>query len=179
MWSTNLRLEIDQSSYQGDQNNLSKIDAAIGEISLGNTLGPESSVDGDIVSFSGTGGKTIADSGVSAASVVVGPASVTDARVAVFDGTTGKLLKQGTQLAANLASGAASSTSANLVAFSGTTGKLLADSGVSPASFTLAPVAAPSTATSTGVAGTWAYDATHIYICIATDSWVRATTAAW
>ncbi len=40
-------------------------------------------------------------------------------------------------------------------------------------------VAAPSTATSTGVAGTIAYDATHIYVCVATNTWVRATLATW
>lgn len=39
--------------------------------------------------------------------------------------------------------------------------------------------AAPSTASSTGTTGTIAYDATHIYVCIATNSWVRATLAAW
>ena len=47
------------------------------------------------------------------------------------------------------------------------------------ATFTKAPVAAPSTAASAGVAGTWAFDATHIYVCIATNSWVRTTLAAW
>jgi len=29
------------------------------------------------------------------------------------------------------------------------------------------------------VAGQIAFDATHIYTCIATNSWTRATTAAW
>ena len=45
--------------------------------------------------------------------------------------------------------------------------------------FTKAPVAAPGSATATGVAGTWAYDATHIYVCISTNVWVRATLATW
>lgn len=40
-------------------------------------------------------------------------------------------------------------------------------------------VAVPSTAASTGVAGQIAYDATHIYVCIATNTWVRATLATW
>lgn len=43
----------------------------------------------------------------------------------------------------------------------------------------LATIAAPSTATSTGVKGQIAYDATHFYVCIATNSWVRATLATW
>jgi len=38
---------------------------------------------------------------------------------------------------------------------------------------------APATASSTGTAGTVAYDATHIYVCIATNTWVRATLATW
>jgi len=40
-------------------------------------------------------------------------------------------------------------------------------------------VATPSTAASAGVAGTVAFDATHFYVCIATNSWVRASFAAW
>ena len=38
---------------------------------------------------------------------------------------------------------------------------------------------APATATSTGIAGQIAYDATHIYVCVATNTWVRATLATW
>ena len=40
-------------------------------------------------------------------------------------------------------------------------------------------VAAPATAASAGTPGQIAYDATHIYICIATNSWIRAVAAAW
>jgi hypothetical protein len=40
-------------------------------------------------------------------------------------------------------------------------------------------VAAPSTATSAGKAGQIAYDATHIYVCVATNVWVRATLATF
>ena len=42
---------------------------------------------------------------------------------------------------------------------------------------TIVPV--PSTATSTGRVGQIAYDTTHIYICIATNSWIRADAASW
>lgn len=38
---------------------------------------------------------------------------------------------------------------------------------------------APSTASSTGTAGTIAYDSTHIYVCIATNTWVRASLATF
>lgn len=44
---------------------------------------------------------------------------------------------------------------------------------------TPALVSAPGTATSAGVAGSIAYDATHIYVCVATNTWVRATLATF
>lgn len=37
----------------------------------------------------------------------------------------------------------------------------------------------PATATSTGTAGQVAYDATHFYVCISTNVWVRATLATF
>ena len=40
-------------------------------------------------------------------------------------------------------------------------------------------VAVPSTATSTGVAGQVAYDATGFYVCVATNTWVKATLATF
>ena len=40
-------------------------------------------------------------------------------------------------------------------------------------------VAAPSSATSTGTSGQVAYDATHLYICVATNTWVRTTLSTW
>ena len=38
---------------------------------------------------------------------------------------------------------------------------------------------APASATATGVAGTIIFDATHVYFCVATDTWVRADIATW
>jgi hypothetical protein len=40
-------------------------------------------------------------------------------------------------------------------------------------------VAAPATATSTGKAGQIAFDATHLYVCIATNTWIRAAFATF
>ncbi len=40
-------------------------------------------------------------------------------------------------------------------------------------------VPTPASASSTGVAGTIAYDSSYIYICIATNTWKRATIASW
>ena len=38
---------------------------------------------------------------------------------------------------------------------------------------------APPTATSPGITGQIAYDITHLYICIDTNRWVRASLATW
>jgi hypothetical protein len=38
---------------------------------------------------------------------------------------------------------------------------------------------APATATSPGKPGQIAYDATHFYVCVAADVWVRAALATW
>lgn len=43
----------------------------------------------------------------------------------------------------------------------------------------LSNVAYPSTASSVGTTGQVAFDATHIYVCVATNTWVRANLAAW
>jgi len=40
-------------------------------------------------------------------------------------------------------------------------------------------VAAPATAASSGKPGQIAFDATHIYVCVATNVWVRATLATF
>ena len=40
-------------------------------------------------------------------------------------------------------------------------------------------VAAPALATSTGKPGQIAYDATHVYVCVATNVWVRALLATF
>lgn len=40
-------------------------------------------------------------------------------------------------------------------------------------------VAAPATATSTGVAGQVAYDATHFYVCVSSNSWTRVALATF
>lgn len=43
----------------------------------------------------------------------------------------------------------------------------------------LVTVAAPALATSAGVKGQVAYDSTHFYQCIATNTWVRCSLATW
>lgn len=38
---------------------------------------------------------------------------------------------------------------------------------------------APATAASAGTPGMIAYDATHLYVCVATNTWVRVTLATF
>lgn len=40
-------------------------------------------------------------------------------------------------------------------------------------------VSVPATATSTGTAGQIAYNSTHIYVCVAANTWVRAALSTW
>jgi hypothetical protein len=40
-------------------------------------------------------------------------------------------------------------------------------------------VAAPVTAASTGTSGQIAYDAGQLYVCVATNTWVRTALATW
>ena len=40
-------------------------------------------------------------------------------------------------------------------------------------------VTVPASATAAGNAGEIAYDATNIYVCVATDTWVKAALATW
>ncbi len=37
----------------------------------------------------------------------------------------------------------------------------------------------PVTASSTGVAGTLAYDSNYLYVCVATNTWKRVAIATW
>lgn len=40
-------------------------------------------------------------------------------------------------------------------------------------------VSAPSAADDTGTAGQIAYDASYVYVCVDTDTWLRASIATW
>lgn len=40
-------------------------------------------------------------------------------------------------------------------------------------------VAVPASASATGTVGDIAFDSSHIYICIATDTWERVAIASW
>lgn len=41
------------------------------------------------------------------------------------------------------------------------------------------PVAVPASASDAGVKGQISWDSTHLYVCIDTNTWVRATLASW
>ncbi len=62
----------------------------------------------------------------------------------------------------------------------GSANSFLSTNGAGSLSFKQpASSSAPLTASSAGVAGQIAFDSTHIYVCIATNSWIRADAAAW
>ena len=48
-----------------------------------------------------------------------------------------------------------------------------------PETFLLEDTAPPVTATDPGVAGEVRYESGFLYVCVATDTWVRATLATW
>lgn len=62
----------------------------------------------------------------------------------------------------------------------GSNGSFMSTDGAGSLSFKQpASSSAPLTSGATGTAGQIAYDATHIYVCIATDTWKRADLASW
>lgn len=62
----------------------------------------------------------------------------------------------------------------------GSNGAFLSTNGSGTMSFKQ-PVSssAPATATSAGIAGQIAYDADHVYVCVSTNTWKRATLSTW
>jgi len=68
----------------------------------------------------------------------------------------------------------------NLPNTSGNVGQFLTTDGTGNMKWnTVASSSAPSTSGSTGSPGQIAYDSTHIYVCIATNTWVRAAASSW
>jgi len=63
----------------------------------------------------------------------------------------------------------------------GTVGQFLTTDGAGTMEWSnsIASSSAPSTASSAGTTGQVAFDSTHIYVCIATNTWIRATAGTW
>lgn len=104
----------------------------------GNISGPVISVDGDLLSFNGTNGNLVQDSGIPSARVVRGPTPTTIGHLAAFNNTVGTLLEDSGVSIASLVTGPGASVDDNIVLFNGTGGNVLEDSGVGLAS--LVPV---------------------------------------
>lgn len=66
--------------------------AALLQLGPGPITGPGSSVDGDIVTFNGTTGRVLKDSGFQVARVVQGPVSSTSGDLPAFSGTSGNVV---------------------------------------------------------------------------------------
>lgn len=78
--------------------NINGVTYAFNPVGGGNITGPSVAVSGDLVSFNGTSGQLVRDSGISGASVVSGPASAVSGHLATFNGTTGKIIEDGGSL---------------------------------------------------------------------------------
>ena len=119
--------------------NINGVTYAFNPAGGGNIAGPAGSVtSGDLVSFNGTGGRLVQDSGILAANVVQGPASVASSgNIAIFDGTTGKLIKDSGVPTTGFVMGPTSSTTGHLASFNSTTGQVIADSGIAVSGSTL------------------------------------------
>ncbi len=57
--------------------------------------------------------------------------------------------------------------------------KNLTTTGTVTAGTIIIPAGTPATAGASGVAGTISYDASYLYVCVATNSWKRVAIAAW
>lgn len=131
---------------------------------------------------------------------VIGPASTTNGYLVLFDGTTGKLIKAGTGAPGTMAYETATNYVAKALFDAHTI--LAATSDNTPAALTVGEQtlvgrvtsgniaaltaaqamgilwqAAPATKTSTGTSGWMAKDSNYLYICIATNTWVRVALA--
>ena len=78
-------------------------------------------------------------------------------------------------------SGGVNATKLEGIADGGVVANLNADrvDGKHASEFTAAPVAAPKAANSPCSAGNWAYDASYVYVCVATNAWKRTALSGW
>ncbi len=56
---------------------------------------------------------------------------------------------------------------------------LIAIDGITQADYITGNIAIPTTASDSGVRGQMAFDENYLYICIASDTWVRANVSTW
>lgn len=69
--------------------------------------------------------------------------------------------------------------STGTLAFDSTRNQLVVDTGAPNGEYITTSVPVPTLATDPGSPGQIAYDATHIYVCIAPNSWIRANASSW
>lgn len=134
---------------------------------------------------------------------VIGPASVAGNEMAVFDGVTGKLIKAHLSGAPGTMAFETATNYVAKAAFDAHT-ILYATTDDTPAALTVGEqrivgrktggniaaltgtevmnviwVAAPASVSASGTAGSIAYDDDYLYVCVATDTWVRTIMANW
>jgi hypothetical protein len=118
--------------------NINGVTYAFNPSLVGNITGPNSSTNGDLLSFNGTGGNLAEDSGISASLVtallaknlVVAPGTVVSGDLLAFNGAGGALVEDTGIPFGRVIQGPGTVVSGDLPAFSGTPGNAVVDSGV-------------------------------------------------
>ena len=140
----------------------------------------------NLVYTDATVGWKIAYTNVAGDGDVVGPESSTDNAITRFDGTTGKLIQNssatlddsgnisvtGLQFGSGQAVDTIETTLTDDDTHIPTSGAVFdAIDGVTGVEY----VSAPATPTSTGTQGQFAYSGNYLYVCVATDTWIRTS----
>lgn len=115
-------------------------------VATGNAVGAASSVTGNVVSFSGADGKTLADSGKLASALVTSSTTSTGVdEVAVWSDTAGRIIKGGsTSIGSLVKNTGAAVVDGRMVQFFGTSGLDIRDSGKLAADIVTGPASAVS-----------------------------------
>lgn len=96
--------------------NINGVTYAFNPSASGNVTGPVSSVSGDIVTFNGTSGAIIRDSGVQISELLVGPTVAVSGHLAAFNGTSGGVIEDSGYAVSTFMQGVISQTSATAAA---------------------------------------------------------------
>lgn len=137
---------------------------------------------GAIVDLSNTRFRTVASSSVDQDGNVIVPKSSLSTTTVVTGSSTSSTLGEDdiTGLVPDLAARELIANKDQPSGYAGLDGSgLLLTAEIPSLPYTASPVTAPTFSNDPGTAGQWAYDSGFIYVCVATDTWVRAALASW
>lgn len=158
-----------------------------GGSSSGNVVGPASATDNALVVYDGTTGKLIKNSVmvISGTGIAINSGNafgngiyVLNAGGQLFAGTNGTNASLNISIPAAGQVRFATDSAGRFLSFADGDGS--ADALVVKGGRVILPLTVtPASAAATGVAGTVCWDASFIYICVATDTWKRVAIATW